>query len=337
MNSEIYPIPEELNGATVAAALRHFFEGKSWKEVRTLVESRHVKIGSELCLDSARRLNVGENLEILGHPAPKPAEAAPIVIRFVDQHIVVVEKPAGMNTVRHPSEREWSARRRALSPTLDDLVAKKLARSHSAKTKGSLPRLRVVQRLDKDTSGLLVFARTVEAERGLGSQFHEHTVLRRYLAIILGHLPPQTIETFLIRDRGDGRRGSSPNDKHGKRAVTHVEVIQQFPAHALVACRLETGRTHQIRIHLAERGHPICGDALYNKKMDGSEIIPDCSHAPRLALHAEQLGFIHPVTEREVQWEMPLPDDLHALLLDLRKTTTNPHQKPQKKPRRGGR
>ncbi len=324
MNPEVHTIPEELNGVTVAAALRHFLEGKSWKEVRTLVESRHVKVGSELCMDSARRLQQGDSLEILGRPEPKPPETDSIAIRYVDKHIVVVEKPAGLNTVRHPSEREWSARRRALSPTLEDLVAKKIARSHGSKTKGNPPRLRVVQRLDKDTSGLLVFARSVEAERGLGKQFHEHTVLRRYLAIILGHLPPQTIESYLIRDRGDGRRGSSPNNEHGKRAVTHVEVIQQFAAHALVACRLETGRTHQIRIHLAERGHPICGDSVYNRQLDGSEVFPDDTNAPRIALHAEQLGFVHPITEKGVRWEMPLPDDLHELLMSL------PQRKPAK-------
>src|SRR5207249_8278280 len=116
---------------------------------------------------------------------------------------------------------------------------------------GPRPRLRVVQRLDKETSGLIVFARTVDAERGLGRQFKAHTVTRRYLALVPGDVGPQTIRSNLVRDRGDGRRGSGRASDAGKEAVTHLEVAERLPGHTLVRCRLETGRTHQIRIHLA--------------------------------------------------------------------------------------
>src|SRR5262249_47465942 len=152
-----------------------------------------------------------------------------------------------------------------------------------------LPRLRVVQRLDKETSGLVVFARSVLAERGLGKQFHAHTVIRRYLAIIPGYLSARRIATRLVRDRGDGRRGSTALPGVGKVAVTHIEVLDRMPRHTLLSCRLETGRTHQIRVHLAELGHPICGEKVYQRE-------PDKSGTPRLALHACELGFIHPVT-----------------------------------------
>jgi 23S rRNA pseudouridine1911/1915/1917 synthase len=171
--------------------------------------------------------------------------------------------------------------------------------------------LRVVQRLDKETSGLVVFARTVAAERGLGKQFHAHTVHRRYLAVVPGYVPAQTIRSRLLRDRGDGRRGSTALPDQGKEAVTHMEPVERLPGYALVACRLETGRTHQIRIHLAELGHPVCGEKVYGPRAADSG-------APRLALHAAELGFVHPTTGQKLHWAMPLPADLEAFLARLR-------------------
>jgi 23S rRNA pseudouridine1911/1915/1917 synthase len=235
----------------------------------------------------------------------------------LDDHVVVVEKPAGLSTVRHPVERAWTQRRKALSPTLEDVVPRLIAEREGRPRKGPLPRLRVVHRLDKETSGLVVFARTVAAERGLGKQFHAHTVHRRYLAIVPGPLGPQTIRSRLVRDRGDRRRGSTRDPKQGKEAVTHVEVVERLAGYTLVACRLETGRTHQIRIHLAEHGHPVCGEKVYHHK-PGQEPRPDSSGAPRLALHAAELGFVHPDTGVDMKWEMPLPDDLQAFLTRLR-------------------
>jgi 23S rRNA pseudouridine1911/1915/1917 synthase len=228
---------------------------------------------------------------------------------------VVVEKPAGLCTVRHPLERDWKERRRALAPTLEDVVAGLIARAEGLR--GAQPRLRVVQRLDKETSGLVVFARTVAAERGLGKQFHAHTVTRRYLAVVPGRASPQRVCTFLVRDRGDGRRGSTNVAGVGKEAITHVEVAERLSGYTLVRCRLETGRTHQIRIHLAELGHPVCGDRVYCHRRDAT-VFEDRSGAPRLALHAAELGFRHPVSRANMRWEMPLPADLEALLARLR-------------------
>jgi 23S rRNA pseudouridine1911/1915/1917 synthase len=238
-----------------------------------------------------------------------------IVLRHLDEHVVVVEKPSGMSTVRHPAERAWDERRKALSPTLEDLVPALVARAEGRPRKG--PRLRVVQRLDKETSGLVVFARTVPAERGLGKQFHAHTVIRRYLAVVPGLVPPQRIATRLVRDRGDGRRGSTDVPDAGKEAVTFVDVVERLAGYTLLACRLETGRTHQIRIHLAELGHPVCGDKVYVHRSDGG-LFPDRSGAPRLALHAAELGFTHPVTRASMHWTMPLPADLEEFLDRLR-------------------
>ena len=229
---------------------------------------------------------------------------------------MVVEKPASVNTVRHPAELEWSEQRRELDPTLEDLTQWAIAKQLDRPTR-DLPRLRIVHRLDKETSGLLVFARSPLAERELGSQFRKHTVVRRYLAVVPGYLSPRTIKSNLVPDRGDGRRGSTQLPDVGKEAVTHVEVEERLPGYTLLSCRLETGRTHQIRIHLAEAGHPVCGDKVYMKKA-GGEVFEDKSGAPRLALHATELGFEHPASGVHLHWTMPLPGDLAKLVESLR-------------------
>ncbi len=317
-------VPTDQAGLTLAALLRQRLPDQSWNQVRRLIASRRALVNWELCLDSARRLKEGETVELLSRPAARPQQADDLVIRHLDAHLVVVEKPSGISTVRHPSERAWTARRKALSPTLDDLVPKRIARREGRVRKGPLPRLRVVQRLDKDTSGLVVFARSVAAECGLGKQFRAHTVTRRYLAVVTGFVPSQCIATRFVRDRGDGRRGSTDVPGLGKEAVTYVDVVERLPGYTLLSCRLETGRTHQIRIHLAELGHPICGDKVYHHLSDG-RVRPDHSRAPRLALHAVELGFVHPLTNEHLHWEMPLPPDLEAFLARLRAAGRDKH------------
>ncbi len=313
-----FTIPPEHAKKTLAAILRAYWPGHSWTQVRQLIEARHAKVNGELCLDPARRLKEGETVELLARPAPKPRQAEAITIRYLDEHVVVVEKPSGLPTVRHPSEREWTSRRKALAPTLEDLTPPLIARQEGRKAKGPPPRLRVVHRLDKETSGLVVFARTVAAERGLGKQFHAHTVVRRYFAVVHGFVPPQRIERRLVRDRGDGRRGVTDNPDDGKEAVTLVEVAERLAGYTLLSCRLETGRTHQIRIHLASLGHPVCGDKVYCHLPNG-DVQTDASVAPRLALHAVELGFMHPVTGEALHWTMPPPPDLEAFLGRLRR------------------
>jgi 23S rRNA pseudouridine1911/1915/1917 synthase len=317
MPSKVFTVATDDAGQTLAALLRRQMPGESWNQVRRFIETRHVQVSGQLCLDPARRLQENEVVEILECPAPSLVRRQPLVIRYVDQHLVVVEKPAGISTVRHPAERNWPRRRKALSPTLEDLVIAQRAGEDKPKRKGTPARLRIVQRLDKETSGMVVFAKSVAAERGLGQQFRAHTVTRRYLAIIPGSLPSQTISTRLVPDRGDGRRGSTRLPGVGKEAITHVEVVERLGNYTLLSCRLETGRTHQIRIHLAELGHPICGEKVYNLSATGV-VRDDPSGAPRLALHASELGFVHPVTARPMQWKMPLPDDLEHFLRRLR-------------------
>jgi 23S rRNA pseudouridine1911/1915/1917 synthase len=315
--SLVHPIATEDAELTLSAVLRRLLPGQSWSEVRALVAARRVKVNAELCFDPARRVHEGETVELLPRSAPVPRAPHSVVIRHLDQHLVVVEKPSGTCTVRHPSERHWPERRKALSPTLEDIVPRLIVARTQRPIKGKLPRLRVVQRLDKETSGLVVFARSVDAERGLGKQFKDHTVIRRYLAIVPGKVTAQRIATDLVRDRGDGRRGSTDIPDVGKEAITHIEVVEELPDYTLLSCRLETGRTHQIRIHLAELGHPVCGEKVYTRLPDGSTWT-DPSGAPRLALHATELGFQHPVTGAAMHWSMPLPKDLDSFLSKLR-------------------
>jgi 23S rRNA pseudouridine1911/1915/1917 synthase len=317
MSQTPFPIPADLAGQTLAAILRRLLPGQTWSQVRKLVAARRVHIDDALCLDPARRLKGGEVLELLDRATPvhRGETVSGLVIQYLDDDLVVVEKPSGMNTVRHPAERDWSDRRRELAPTLEDLTQHAIA-ERLGRAKHTLHRLRIVHRLDKETSGLVVFARSMPAERGLGKQFHAHTVLRRYLAIVPGFLKAQSFSSWLVRDRGDGRRGSG-TEGQGKLAVTHVEVEERLPRHTVLSCRLETGRTHQIRIHLAEAGHLVCGEKVYNRRLSGETIVDD-SEAPRLALHAAQLGFEHPASGQALQWEMALPLDLQGLLTRLR-------------------
>jgi 23S rRNA pseudouridine1911/1915/1917 synthase len=214
-----------------------------------------------------------------------------------------------LTTLRHPHEAaEFGARaQRFLPPTLADLLPSIL------KTKTPL---RGVHRLDKETSGLVVFARTAAAERHLSRQFRAHSIDRRYLALVRGRASPGTIESNLVRDRGDGRRGSGPG--RGQQAITHVRVLERLGDFTLVECRLETGRTHQVRIHLGEASTPLCGEKVYDRPLHGAPL-PDGSGAKRVMLHAARLGFDHPTTGKRLVWEARLPQDMADLLVKLRK------------------
>lgn len=343
---QIFRVPPELVNATIAAALRSWLPGKSWSDVKKLLTGRLVTVSGNLCLDEGRRLKLEEVVKLLPHPAAAPPREEDVRIRFLDPHLVIVEKPAGMTTLRHPEERNWPKRRKQLQPTLDELLPRLIAKREEGKrgaprsrpvrggqvsrkgpasTRGVPRRLRAVHRIDRETSGLLVFARTVDAERALGLQFRDHSLHRVYLAVALGDVREQTIESWLVPDRGDGRRGSTPRHKLGKRAVTHVKPIERLAGYTVVECRLETGKTHQIRIHLSELGHPLCGDKVYRGPFPGKPI-PDESGAPRVALHAAELGFDHPITGAPLRFAMPLPTDLVALIDRLRSRARKPRE-----------
>lgn len=315
--TKLFRVDGEQTRQTLAAALRAWLPQLSWEQARRVVAARRVTVNGNLCLDPSRRLKVDEVVKVHAESLPKPPDEEDIIVPYHDRHLLIVEKPAGITSVRHFEERDMPPRRRQLQPTLEDLLPRVMARLGARGMKGNPPRVRPVHRLDRDTSGLMVFARSVEAEEELCRMFKKHELLRRYLAVTLGRPEARTIESYLAENRGDGRRGSTRNPELGKLAITHVRPIEFMGDYTLVECRLETGRTHQIRIHLSEAGHPVCGDKQYNKPL-GSPLLIDRSGAPRLALHAAELAFAHPVTRAELGFRMPLPSELALFVERLR-------------------
>lgn len=291
-----------------------------------MVAGRRVKLAGQTCADPARRVKTGQRIDIVDavtnaptaktHPRQsagfrRPASAAinDIVVRYFDELILVADKPAGLTTMRHFEEAEEFGKRgrKFLPKTLADFLP--------SLVDDGLPII-PVHRIDKDTSGLVVFARSPEAEKQLGDQFRAHTIDRRYLAIVRG-VPTQTrVESWLVSDRGDGRRGSGPAGQ-GQRAVTHVRVVERLNQLTVVECKLETGRTHQVRIHLGEIGCPLAGERIYDRPIHGAPL-PDHSGAKRFALHAAVLGLKHPGTGRIMKWESPMPEDMQQIIQQSR-------------------
>jgi 23S rRNA pseudouridine1911/1915/1917 synthase len=300
------------SGQTVAAVVREL-QGCSWSRARTLCHKGHVLVDGEVARDPAVRVQQGSVLHVRARGSGTESVTLANLLA-VDREVVVVVKPAGIDSVPYDS----SAR-----DTLQHRVQAELRRRF-----GPGPPLRVVQRLDRDTTGVMVFARTRRAERALQSQFRAHTVERRYLALALGEVTPRTHRSHLVADRGDGLRGSA-NPRcapDGKLAITHVDVLAVAsvdPGHwvgpgpprvSLVACRLETGRQHQIRIHLAEAGHPLVGERVYVRDHRGGAVLGFEPGHGRPLLHAERLGFVHPADDRMHRWAWPLPMDFADLL-----------------------
>jgi 23S rRNA pseudouridine1911/1915/1917 synthase len=313
-------------GETLGAALREWMAGQSWSQVRKLILSRRVMLNGNICVDDARRLKLPDVVKLLPHPSAAPPTETDVRIVYLDRHVVVVEKPSGVTSTRHHEEKHWTSRRKQIQPTLDEMLPAVIAQREGRKNvkergigkKNKLPTVWAVHRLDRDTSGLMVFARTSAAQQNLEQQFRMHTTTRRYRAIVHGHVKEMTVESNLVRDRGDGIRGSTTLLNTGKRSVTHVRPIEVIGDYTLVECRPETGRTHQIRIHLAEAGHPLCGEKIYLQPLFRPPV-EDSSGAPRLALCAVELGFQHPITGEKMLFEMPLSADLKQFIERLRK------------------
>ncbi len=317
----------EDGGKTLAAFLRPRLGDAPWSRVQKLVQSRHVLIHGNICTDAARRLREGEVVKVLAVAAAPLPKADDVKVVHVDDDVVVVEKPTGLTTTRHHEELSWPARRRQMQPTLEELVPDAIGRhlhrrfgevaGRGEPKRRRIPPVRAVHRIDRETSGLVVFARNVPASRILAEQFRLHTTHRRYVALVVGRAKARTIRSHLVRDRGDGRRGSAEGDD-GKEAITHVAPLEHFgDDYTLVECHLETGRTHQIRIHMSESGHQVCGERVYARGRRDGRV--DESGAARVMLHAAELGFVHPVTGDELRFTSPLPADMRKVLAALRK------------------
>jgi 23S rRNA pseudouridine1911/1915/1917 synthase len=297
-----YVVSAELDGRQLDGVLRELMS-IPWGKARKIVETGKIAIGGKVATNTTRIVRRGERIEFSPN-APKAGRDAldPDVIVYVDPHLVVVRKPPYVSTV--PFEKNERG-------TLDQMVAALLhRRSRAGGPPGSLG---VVQRLDKSTSGLIVFARSWAAKQGLASQLRWHTVARRYLAIAHGSVKKATFRSNLVENRGDRLRGSTRLPDAGRTAVTHVDPVEALRGATLVSCRLETGRTHQIRIHLAESGHPLVGERVYVRDYQGELIA-----APRVMLHAAGLGFEHPVTGKRLDFEDPPPPDFERVLSGLR-------------------
>ena len=304
-------------GTTLAAFV------KAHADVPWTVAKRHVATG-KVFVDDARvteidhRLAAGQRVELrMSAPRPRDPMREGVLV-LDDPHVVVIDKPSGVSSVPYEDE----------TNTAMDLIRGAWRRMNKPATSVAL---HVVHRIDRATSGLLVFAKTKRAEIGLAAQLRSHTMERTYLCVAHGTVAAGRIESQLVPDRGDGLRGSTTRPDQGKRAITWVTVQSggeaapgSVLADAIVACpslarlrhatacavRLETGKTHQIRIHLAESGHPLVGELVYIRDFEANHgrLLP----SPRLLLHAATLGFEHPITGARVALAAALPPDFIA-------------------------
>lgn len=315
--NKTFTVTSDHDGRRLDAVLRDRL-GEPWSRVRRYIDTGKVFLDEEPCCDQGQKVSAGQTL-VLKPDAPRPAGRkafSPEWIRHSDSHVIVVDKPPGISTV--PLNRQDPSDIDSMEHRLRAYLQKQAP--HGNKRRGALPSLLVVHRLDRRTSGLLVFARSMQARAELAEQFKAHTVHRRYLAIVHGHAPTKTIRSHLLEDRGDGIRGSSETSPHGgvrraqkgKLAITHVTCVEKLRGASLVECRLETGRTNQIRIHMAEAGHPLVGETIYMRGYPGTII-----EAPRLMLHAAELGFIHPITKEPLRFGSPLPAPMAELVASL--------------------
>lgn len=277
-----------------------------------------VKVNDEVVKPNYK-VRPGDSIHVYLTEPPRDEEVVPenipLNIVYEDEHLLVVNKPAGM--VVHPAYQNWSG-------TLVNALTYHF--QHLPEMQGNEGRPGLVHRIDKDTSGLLVIAKTEPAMNGLARQFFDHSIERTYYALVWGELeePSGTIHVNVGRSLKDRRvTAAFPDGDFGKVAITHYEVLKPLRYVSLIKCNLETGRTHQIRAHMRWIGHPLFSDALYggDQILKGTvftkykQFVQNCFKVmPRQALHAKTLGFIHPVTQQQMRFDSDLPDDFVAVL-----------------------
>jgi 23S rRNA pseudouridine1911/1915/1917 synthase len=283
----------------------------SRERLKALIRSGGVEAQGKAVRDPATKVHGGESLRV-EVPEPRPAhnepQAIPLKIVFEDEHLLVVDKPAGL--VVHPAAGNFDG-------TLVNALLHHCGGSLSGI--GGVARPGIVHRIDKDTSGLLVVAKTDVAHEGLAKQFAAHSIDRRYLAIVSG-VPiasEGTVDAPLARSSANRKKIAVVEGARGKRAITHWTRLKVLKDATLVECRLETGRTHQVRVHMASIGHPLIGDPVYGRAGKAHcKLLNELGFA-RQALHAAELGFTHPVTKNRLSFASPLPPDMQELLSAL--------------------
>ena len=304
----VLDIPSSLCGERLDATLARLMPEYSRSRLTQWIKEGKVSVDGAPGQPKTRLLG-GEQVEVVPGTLPEAVAFAPepmdLPIIYEDDDLIVINKPAGL--VVHPAAGNWTG------TLLNGLL-------HHCPALAQLPRAGIVHRLDKDTSGLMVVAKTMAAQTDLVRQLQARTVKRIYRAIADGVVPfDGKIETQIGRDPNNRLR-MAVLKYGGKPAITHVRVLMRFATHSYVECQLETGRTHQIRVHMREAGHPLAGDPVYgNPRHPMPEALAAAVRAlGRQALHAYKLSLIHPVTGREAHWNAPLPDDMKALLATLR-------------------
>lgn len=309
--------------------LMNRIEGATRNKIQQAIEADKVLI-NQLPIKSNYKVKAGDTIVIYEDHLPEINEIIPenipVKIIYEDDDVMVVDKDPGM--VVHPGSGNPSG-------TLVNAIAYYLKQQRPEITEQELNRFGLVHRIDKNTSGLLVLAKTPSAMTDLAKQFFNHTVHRRYLALVWGDMEKE--EGTIVAHVGRHQRfrklfTTYPEGEYGKDAITHYKVIERFNYVTLIECRLETGRTHQIRVHMQHIGHPLFNDEVYggDKIVKGTvfskykQFVDNCfALCPRHALHAWQLGFIHPVTKKEMHFEIPLPEDISGVIEKWRKYTTH--------------
>src|SRR5450830_193021 len=295
-------VPPECAGQRLDQALSHLLPQFSRSRLAHWIRTRRVELDGRAVLPKAK---VWGGEKVLLYPIPDPAAtaAAPEAIALDIVHeeaaILVIAKPAGL--VVHPGSGNWTG------TLLNALLA-------HAPQLASLPRAGIVHRLDKTTSGLLVVAKTLEAQTSLVRQLQARTVVRQYLALVHGAVARDGSVDAPI-GRHQTQRTRMAVTEHGRAARTHYRVLERYAAATLLECSLDTGRTHQIRVHLQSIGHPLVGDPVYRA---GRRAPPGpLASFKRQALHAYRLGLVHPASGAPMQWEAPVPPDMRALLREI--------------------
>ena len=306
-------MPHDALGWRLDRALAVVIPTMSRERLKALISSGQVSNESgALTRDPAMKVMPGACYTVVvPDPAPAHNEAQdiPLVIAYEDEHLIVVDKPAGL--VVHPAAGNFDG-------TLVNALLHHCRGSLSGI--GGVERPGIVHRIDKDTSGLMIAAKTDPAHVGLAAQFAAHSIDRRYKAIVAG-VPRQaegTIDAPLARSSANRKKIAIVGDGRGKRAVTHYSAITRLKAAALVECRLETGRTHQVRVHMASIGHPLLGDPVYGRARPEHRDVLNRLNFKRQALHAARLGFIHPVTSAALCFESEIPPDMYELFTELK-------------------
>ena len=242
-------------------------------------------------------------------PAHAVAQDIPLSVVFEDEYLIVIDKPAGL--VVHPA-----------AGNLDGTLVNALLHHCRGQLSGigGVARPGIVHRIDKDTSGLLVVAKTDKAHEGLAVQFADHSIVRAYMAVVGGRPVPaaRTVTGSIARSNHDRKKMALVEDGRGKHAVTHFRTLELMNGSTLIECRLETGRTHQVRVHMASIGHALLGDPVYGRTPSSLRAVLQRLDFRRQALHAAELGFVHPVKGETVHFTSPLPDDMRTLIDELR-------------------